>query len=60
MIDAGKLWSFLRRVMDQGGAIQMDYQAGKYESYEHYSARLDEAARERTDELEELLKEVPR
>jgi len=50
-VESGKLWSFMRSVLSQGGAIQQDYQAGKYESYEHYSARLDAAARERTDQL---------
>lgn len=59
MSDTGELWSFLRRVLEQGGAIQMDYQTGKYESYEHYAARVDDAARERTEELETLLKGQP-
>lgn len=40
-------WSFIRRVLEQGAAIQQDYAAGKYPTYEHYSARIDEAARER-------------
>lgn len=47
--DDGEFWSFLRNVLEQGGAIRLDYDAGKYPSYEHYSARLDEAARERAD-----------
>lgn len=51
----GELWSFLLKVLSQGGAIRLDYTAGKYPSYEHYAARLDEAARERADELEALL-----
>lgn len=55
----GKLWSFFRRLMTQGGDIQMDYNAGKYPSYEHYSARLDEAARERTDEFLKMM-ETPK
>lgn len=48
--DDGKLWSFLRRVLEQGSAIQQDYTAGKYRTYEDYAARIDEAARERADE----------
>lgn len=43
----GELWSLIRRVLDQGTAIQQDYAAGKYPTYEHLQARLDEAARER-------------
>lgn len=49
--DAGEVWSMLRRVLEQGAAIQQDYAAGKYASYEHYSARVDEAARERVPEF---------
>lgn len=45
----GQMWSFMRRVLEQGAAIQLDYRAGKYQCYEEYSARLDEAARERAD-----------
>lgn len=48
-IDEGKLWSFIRDVLGQGGAIWQDYQAGRYSGYEDYSARLDEAAREWAD-----------
>ena len=47
--DRGDLWSFLRDVLSQGAAIQMDYSAGKYGGYEAYSARVDAAARERAD-----------
>lgn len=43
-------WSFFRRLLEQGMAIQRDDAAGKYPTYEHLSARLDEAARERDDE----------
>ncbi len=50
-MDEGEIWSFLRKVIDQGGAIQQDYQAGKYKCYEEYSARMDQAARERVDEF---------
>lgn len=50
-----ELWSFLCKVLSQGGAIQQDYNAGHYPSYEHYSARLDEAARERADQLAPLI-----
>ena len=48
-IDRGEFWSFLRRVLAQGAVIQQDYRAGKYPTYEHYLARMDEAARERAD-----------
>ena len=39
-------WSWIRGVLLQGTSIQQDYHAGLYPTYEHYSARLDEAARE--------------
>jgi hypothetical protein len=42
------LWSFLRSVLSQGADIHLDHQ-GK--GYELYSARLDEAAREREEQL---------
>lgn len=48
-------WSFLRNVLTQGMAIQMDYHGGKYANYELLSARLDEAAREREVTLRELI-----
>lgn len=47
---AGKAWSFLRRVLSQGGDIQLD-SVNMGRSYEEQSARLDEAARERVPEL---------
>jgi len=47
----GELWSFFRRLISQGGDIQLDYAAGRYKSYEEYSARVDAAARERVDEF---------
>ncbi|MGH8217377.1 MAG: hypothetical protein ACREUT_02220 [Steroidobacteraceae bacterium] len=50
-IDEGRLWSFLRDVLRQGGAIEADSVAGKYESYEHLSAHVDEAARKRVEEF---------
>lgn len=40
-------WSFLRSVLEQGASIHQDYLAGRHATYEHYAARLDEAARER-------------
>jgi len=46
-------------VLDQGTAIQQDYQAGKYKCYEEFSAHMDAAARDRNDELEKLLEEHP-
>ena len=54
---SGELWSFLRSVLDQGTAIQQDYQAGKFKCYEEFSAYIDAAARDRADELEVLLKQ---
>jgi hypothetical protein len=42
------LWSFLRSVLSQGADIHLDHQ-GK--GYELHSARLDEAAREREEQL---------
>lgn len=50
-LNRGEVWSFMRRVLSQGGDIQIDYQAGKYKGYEEYSARLDAAARERADQF---------
>jgi NTP pyrophosphatase (non-canonical NTP hydrolase) len=44
-------WSWIRSVLAQGADIQKDYIAGNHETYEHYSARLDVAARERLDQL---------
>ena len=44
-------WSFLRAVLEQGMAIQQDYAAGKYAGYEDLSCRLDEAARERDQQM---------
>lgn len=49
----GELWSFFRSVLGQGMAIQQDYASGKYPSYEHLSARLDTAARERVEEYQQ-------
>src|SRR5690348_5354410 len=50
-LDEGKLWSFLRKVLSQGGDIQMDH-TGK--SYEQYSARLDAAAGELVEQFASL------
>ena len=51
-LDDGKLWSFLRSVLSQGGCIWADYQKS---SSELYSARLDAAAAERATELRAML-----
>lgn len=59
-LDEGRLWSFCRRLLDQGGAISQDYYSGKYDRYEEYSARLDEAARERGEELSAMLSAAPK
>lgn len=53
----GDLWGFLRNVLTQGMAIQMDVQAGKYPDSELMHCRLDEAARERAEQLQQLLVE---
>lgn len=55
----GEIWSAIRTLLEQGAAIQQDYAAGKYEGYEHYSARLDEAARERVEWLKERASLLP-
>lgn len=47
-------WSFIRRVLEQGMAIQQDNAAGKYPTYEHLMCRVDEAARERDEQLTAL------
>lgn len=47
MSEDGELWCFFRDMISRGTYIQMDYAAGKYKCYEEFSARLDEAARER-------------
>ena len=40
-------WSFMRNVLSQGMAIQMDSYSGKYPHNELLECRLDEAARDR-------------
>jgi len=52
----GELWSFLRSVMSQGADIRCDYEAGRHQGYEAYSARLDAAASERAEQLWARLK----
>jgi hypothetical protein len=47
--------SFLRNVLSQGMAIQMDAAAGRYQRSEEVSIRLDAAARERRDQMEAAL-----
>lgn len=49
------LWAFLRYVLSQGAAIETDYRAGKWPSYEGYSARMDAAARDRAEEFTKAL-----
>lgn len=53
-IDDGKLWSKIRTLLSQGGAIQQDYDAGKYKNFEEYNIRLDGAARERINFIKEM------
>jgi hypothetical protein len=55
---ADEAWSLMRRVLEQGMAIERDDRGGKYETYEHLSARLDEAARERALLIDAALKET--
>lgn len=45
------LGSFLRSILEQGSAIERDRQAGAYLNYEQYSARMDEAARDRVEQF---------
>lgn len=52
----GELWSWVRSVMSQGADIRCDYDQGVYKGYEAYSARLDVAAIERSEELLARLK----
>lgn len=50
------LWGFIRNVLTQGHAQQMDYDAGKYPGgYEEFCAHFEEAARERVTELEAII-----
>jgi hypothetical protein len=51
-------WSFCRTLLMQGTAIQQDADVGKYPTYEHQSARVDEAARERAEVLDALVAAV--
>lgn len=51
-MDEGKLWSLIRSVLSQGGAIQLD--RASMSSYEEYSARLDAAAAERVADFTKL------
>lgn len=52
----GELWSWVRSVMSQGADIRCDYDQGVHKGYEAYSARLDAAAIERSEELLARLK----
>jgi hypothetical protein len=51
-------WSFIRAVLEQGRAIQMDNANGMYPNYELLSAHIDEAARKRDDALLEGIKAI--
>ena len=51
-MDEGKLWSLIRNVLSQGGAIQLD--RASMSGYEEYSARLDAAAAERVPDFTKL------
>lgn len=42
-------WAEARSILLQGTAMQQDYAAGRYASYEDFSARMDAAAREIVD-----------
>jgi hypothetical protein len=54
-VDSGKLWSFLRNVVEHGAAIRQDYDTGNLKTYEEYAAHIDDAARVRTEQLETIL-----
>lgn len=49
-VDDGKLWSFLRSVMAQGIDIRADHA-----EYELFSARMDDAAHERVEQLRAIM-----
>lgn len=54
------LWSFIRNVLTQGHAQQMDYDAGKYPGgYEEFCAHFEDAARDRVEELEAIIARRP-
>lgn len=58
--EVGKLWSWLRNVMQQGEVIAKDHaDATNHDGYERHSARLDAAASERADELLAMLAGAP-
>jgi hypothetical protein len=48
----GEIWSAIRTLLIQGGAIYQDF---KNKPFEEYSVRLDEAARERIEWLKTRL-----
>lgn len=52
-------WTFLRTVLERGAAIQQDYLAGRFDSYEQYAQRLDAAARELADGLAAAMRGKP-
>lgn len=58
-VSEGELWHFMRSTLEQGSAIQLDYNAGKYPTYEHYAARIDAAGSERVDQLKAMLSAAP-
>ena len=49
------LWSAIRTLLSQGTDIEKDYTAGRYKSYEEFSACLDAAAGERIDWLYKII-----
>jgi len=51
-MDEGKLWSLIRNVLSQGGAIQLA--RASMSGYEEYSARLDAAASDRVADFAKL------
>ena len=56
----GEIWAFLRRVLAQGAAINQGHLSGlKWPDFEEYSRKLDDAARERTEELARIIKKEP-
>lgn len=50
-MDEGKIWSFVRSVMEQGASVMQDYAAGKFSGYEDYSAHLDGMSAMRAEEF---------
>lgn len=58
-LDDGALWSFFRGMLVIGGAQELDYQSGKYKSYEEFSAHVDASARDYVEKFRALANPQP-